>query len=129
MSIEVPVNDDIREYDSKAVGNFTTRQAGALAVFIIVELPIILLTNKILEQAVILPIVVTGFPIIAFGFWKPRGFNFEDYIRLKFNNISQLQARGYKNSNGLRELEKVCLKYELLEKNKKHKKRLISHEK
>lgn len=123
MSIEVTVNDDIREYESKTVANFTTRQAASLAVFVIVELPIILLMHNILGQALILPILITGFPIIAFGFWKPKGFNFEDYVILKFNNISQLQTRGYKNSNGLRELEKVCLKYELLEKKKKRKKR------
>lgn len=123
MSIEIQVNEDIREYESKTFINFTTREFWSLVTFGIIELPLFLLTRNFLGQAVILPIGITGIPIILYGFWKPYGFYFEEYARVKINNSLQLRERGYKNNNCIREIEKICHQYELHEKRVKKRKK------
>ncbi|MGM9531048.1 PrgI family protein [Intestinibacter sp.] len=122
ISIEVPVNEDIREYEPKDIGSFTIRQIISLILCIAVEAIIIILTHKVLGQAIIIPMLILGIPIIAQGFWKPLGFSFNEYIYIKFNNSFQLNARIYRNHNSLAELEEACIKYDL-EENKKRKRR------
>lgn len=122
MSIEIPVTEDIREYEPKELGPFTFRQALAVVFLIIVETIVIKLFYNFLEQAIIVPIVLTGFPIIAQGFWRPLGFSFKEYIAIKFNNRNQLNARMYKNNNVFEQMQVMCNAY-MIEKEKKQKKR------
>jgi len=129
MSIEIPINEDIREYENKFLGDYTIRQFGALFAFAIVELPLSILTYKILGPAFILLVGITGTPVILYGFWRPYGFNFEDYAKVKINNYFQASARIYKNNNSLRELEKICKRYELQERKKEKKLRFRRREK
>ena len=112
MSIEITVNEDIRDYEAKAFGNFTTRQAASLAALLVIEAPIYFLTHKFLGQATVLLLGIIGMPILGCGFWKPYGFRFEEYAKVILNNAFQLPIRSYRNNNGLRELEKICYRYE-----------------
>lgn len=131
MSIEIQVNEDIREYENKFLGDYTARQCGALAVFIAIELPLSILTYKFMGMgaAFILPVSITGTPIILYGFWKPHGFDFEEYVKVKINNYLQASARIYKNNNSLRELNKLCKSYEIQERKKEKKLRFRRREK
>lgn len=127
MSIEIPVTEDIREYEPKDIGPFTFKQALAVALVIIIEAIIIKLLYKPLGQAIIIPIVITAFPIIAQGFWKPLGgFSFKDYINIKFNNSNQLNTRSYRNNNNFKQIEDLCNMY-VASKSKKNKKRKRYH--
>ena len=123
MSIEIPVNADIREYEPKDLGPFTFKQALSIVLVVIIETIIIKLLYKLLGQAIAIPVIITAFPILAQGFWKPLGgFSFKDYVSLKFNNSNQLNARSYKNNNNFKQIENLCNMY-VADKSKKKKKR------
>lgn len=120
MSIEIQVNEDIREYEPKFAGSFTFPQCISLAVAGVTSIIEGVLMFKSLGQGIVIPICFTATPILAVGFWKPHGFDFQEYAKVKINNSMQLQSRGYKNNNPLRELEKICIQYEL-QNNRKEK--------
>lgn len=90
--ITVEMSDDIRKYENKTVGPFTTRQIVGIALGSVVALPIVMIvplqdiSNKILLFAVILipflacgfsrssggPIEVVAIRILYFYFFTPR---------------------------------------------------------
>lgn len=121
MSIEIQVNEDVRDYENKFLLDYTARQFGALFTFTVLELPLSVVTYKIIGPAFVVLVAITGIPIILYGFWKPQGFSFEDYAKTRFNNYFQASARSYKNNNSLRELDKICKKYEIQERKKRKK--------
>lgn len=123
MSIEVQVNEDIRSYENKFVGDYTARQCGAIAAFLAIEIPLSVITYKVMGMGAffIVPVAITGMPIMLYGFWKPLGFDPEDYIKEKINNYMQASSRMYKNNNPLRELDKICKRIESQERKKEKK--------
>ncbi|MDU3597537.1 PrgI family protein [Clostridium butyricum] len=113
MSIEVTVNEDIREYESKVLGNnFTIRQATSIGIALALDAFIVYLTYNHFGQAQLFILGIIDLPILVCGFINPGGFRFEEYARVVINNALQLPIRSYRNSNGLRELESICFKYE-----------------
>lgn len=73
--MEVPINQDIRKYKTKDIGNFSFKEAG----FIVIAIGAAFLTYKLNRsiEVAILPMML----ILIIGFFKPFGMTFIQFMR------------------------------------------------
>lgn len=124
--IEINIPRDIREYDSKLVGPFTTRQTvclvvGGIAAFV---------TYKLLGNTAFIGsdvrLFVSGLialPALLLGWLKPYGMKLEDFLKsVLVSNFFSPKKRLYKTENDCFEKRKP-----MTEKEKKQWRKNISH--
>ena len=80
--IEVQMTDDIRKYETKTIGPFTTRQLVCIIIAAIITIPIAALTDFEWDNKMLL-IVILSVPIVACGYVKMDGAYFE-VLALRF---------------------------------------------
>ncbi len=99
--IEIEVPKDIRKYEAKLVGAFTTRQVGCLAVAAVICVPIYFLLKDILPRDVVtLIIMILALPEVLLGWVKPYGMTFELFVRTAFiSNVLSPKKRKYVTTN------------------------------
>lgn len=85
--MEVPINQDIRKYKTKDIGNFSFKEAG----FIVIAIGAAFLTYKLNRsiEVAILPMML----ILIIGFFKPFGMTFIQFMRTVVRE--QLTPRTY----------------------------------
>lgn len=99
--IEIP--RDIRQYESKLIGPFTTRQT----IFIVIAAGVSILLFNLLRghasQDLLFGVCFfAASPAVLFGFYKPYGMTMERFIMTAFtSNILAPKNRLYKSENML----------------------------
>lgn len=73
--MEIKISQDIRKFKTKDVGNFTFKEAGFLAVGASLAFVAYKLSGSF--EVALAPMLV----VIVFGFFKPLGMSFTDFIR------------------------------------------------
>lgn len=74
--VEVEMSDDIRKYETKTAGPFTTRQLVFLVIAFIYALPIAIMVPIAIEYKILVAILLAT-PCILCGYVKMDGVNFE----------------------------------------------------
>lgn len=119
--IEIDIPKDIREYDSKLVGPFTTRQticlvAGGAVAFAVYSL------IKNIELPSDAQLIITGIfiiPFILFGWFKPYGMALEQFLKVALiSNFIAPAKRIYEVNNMYIEKKKRLTKKEKEKKKK-----------
>ena len=87
--IELEVPKDIRKYDAKLFGPFTTRQFICFVIICVVAAGLYFLLRDIVpegwEDAMYILIIAVNVPLILVGWWKPFGMPFEKFAMTAFN--------------------------------------------
>ena len=142
MAVNVQMSDDIRKYETKTVGPFTTRQLVCILIAFAYSIPIgILLPISISNK--ILVITFLAAPVILCGYVKMDGTNFETLvIRYIYTHFLTPPKRKYISPISFREqmtqqeerLKKERIKKmspekkkAFLEKEKKKKKKIVTY--
>lgn len=113
--IEVQMTDDIRKYETKALGPFTARQIICIIIAAIVVLPLIFLDIPWDNRMLIMLFVAV--PIVSCGYVKMDGMYFEVLVfRFLYYFFLTPKKRKVVRKNTFREWAK---EYEALEKKKK----------
>ena len=106
------MTDDIRKFEPKTIGPFTTRQVVCFLIAAIICVPIGLLTDLEWDNKILL-IVAMGVPIAACGYVKMDGAYFEVLaIRFLYAFFLTPKKRIYKRENQYRKLQKAIEKNE-----------------
>lgn len=110
--IEVQMTDDIRKFEPKTIGPFTTRQVICFLIAAVISIPIAFLTDLAIDNKIIL-VLVLGIPIAACGYVKMDGAYFEVLsIRLIYFWFLTPKKRIYKRNNRYKEYIKALEKKE-----------------
>lgn len=80
MSLQIPIQKDIGEYDEKIVGKLTLRTLCCLALGF--SAAVLHLGLKVDASAMTLPIMAAALPFWLVGFCKPYGLPFEKFVPL-----------------------------------------------
>lgn len=113
--IEIEIPKDLRDYEPKQLGPFTTRQAIGVGLATVTMLIGFFTLKNIFDNGlnVIIPMGLASI-FILFGYWKPYGMPFEKYV------ISQIvtviippKKRKYKIDNLYAQFDKELEKEEL----------------
>ena len=103
MAVDVEMTDDIRKYDTKSFGPFTTRQVVCIAVGLAYSIPIAILAPLSFSDSIVLMLALAAPAIIA-GYVKMNGCPFEVLvIRMAYWYFLTPRKRKYKAPNTYRE--------------------------
>lgn len=83
--IELEVPKDIRRYEAKLFGPFTTRQLICFAIAVAIAFGLYFVLGDILPRdATYLLIIIVCIPFLLCGWYKPYGMHFEQFVRVAF---------------------------------------------
>lgn len=104
--IKVIMTDDVRKYEIKTAGPFTTRQIICIALGFAYSIPIAMFVPMSWDNKILL-IAVLAMPVIIAGFIKMDGAKFEVLLlRILYLKILTPARRKYKSSNSFKEAMK-----------------------
>ena len=85
MSLQIPIQKDIGEYDEKIVGKLTLRTLCCLALGFSAAVAVAAVLHwglKVDVSAMTLPIMAAALPFWLAGFWRPHHMKFEKFVPL-----------------------------------------------
>ena len=99
--IEIEVPKDINKYEAKLISSFTTRQTACLAGGLLLAVPTFMFLKERMPTDVVSIIVcIILAPFICFGWIKPYGMKFEQFLRSAFiSNVLSPKVRKYVTIN------------------------------
>lgn len=100
MSLQIPIQKDIGEYDEKIVGKLTLRTLCCLALGFsaaVAVAAVIHLGFKVDVSAMTLPIMAAALPFWLAGFCKPYGLPFERFVPLLASHALNNQSLVYRS--------------------------------
>ena len=110
--IEVQMTDDIRKYETKTLGPFTTRQVICFIIAAVITIPIAALTDFEWDNKMLL-VLVLSVPIVACGYVKMDGAYFEILaLRLIYFFFLTPKKRKYVRKNTYKKLQEAVEKSE-----------------
>ncbi len=110
--IEVEMTDDIRKYETKSIGPFTTRQAVCLIIGVVLGAPLAILIPVDIVYKIVLFCVGAALPFIC-GFIKMDGAHAEVVlIRMAYKLFITPTKRKYKLENSFRKAMETMEKKE-----------------
>ncbi len=97
MSIEIKIPKEIKEYKERFVFGLTVRQCASAAAALCVCVPLYIFGKDALGGDVTgWLVMLAAAPILAFGFFRYNGLNFEDFLRLLYRQKwAEPQKRKY----------------------------------
>lgn len=112
--IEIEIPKDIKDYEPKLLGPFTTRQL----ICTVAVAGIMFVGYNVLKNVfdnglkIVIPLIICLLPILI-GWYKPYGMRFEKYLVSQFyTTIIPPKKRLYKVENKFEEFEKIIEKEE-----------------
>ncbi len=112
MAVEVEMSDDIRKYETKTIGPFTTRQAVCTGIALLYSIPIGVFAPVEIDNKILI-ILVVALPVILAGYIKMDGATFEILLlRLAYWKFLSPPKRKYKTPNTFHEAMKEMEKKE-----------------
>ena len=103
MAVEVEMNDDVRKYETKTFGPFTTRQMVCILIAMSYSIPIGIFAPLALDNKILL-IIVVALPVLLAGYIQIDGTTFEVLLlRILYWKILAPGRRRYKMHNTFRE--------------------------
>lgn len=112
--IEIEIPKDIKDYEPKLIGPFTTRQTICFAAIVLIMVVGYNVLKLFFDNGlkVIIPLVVSAIPM-AIGWYKPYGMRFEKYALSQFQTvILPPKKRLYKVDNIYDQFDKIIEKEE-----------------
>lgn len=100
MSLQIPIQKDIGEYEEKIVGKLTLRTLCCLALGFSAAVAVAALLHlglKVDVSAMTLPIMAAALPFWLAGFCKPYGMPFEKFVPLLASHALNRQALVYRS--------------------------------
>lgn len=100
MSLQIPIQKDIGEYDEKIVGKLTLRTLCCLALGFstaVAVAAVLHLGLKVDVSAMTLPIMAAALPFWLAGFCKPYGLPFERFVPLLASHALNNQVLVYRS--------------------------------
>lgn len=100
MSLQIPIQKDIGEYDEKIVGKLTLRTLCCLALGFSAAVAVAAVAHLGLKadvSAMTLPIMAAALPFWLAGFCKPYGLPFERFVPLLASHALNSQALVYRS--------------------------------
>lgn len=100
MSLQIPIQKDIGEYDEKIVGKLTLRTLCCLALGFSAALSVAAVLHlglKVDVSAMTLPIMAAALPFWLAGFCKPCGLPFERFVPLLASHALNSQVLVYRS--------------------------------
>lgn len=100
MSLQIPIQKDIGEYDEKIVGKLTLRTLCCLALGFSAAMAVAAVAHLGLKadvSAMTLPIMAAALPFWLAGFCKPYGLPFERFVPLLASHALNSQALVYRS--------------------------------
>lgn len=100
MSLQIPIQKDIGEYDEKIVGKLTLRTLCCLALGFsaaVAVAAVLHLGLKVNVSAMTLPIMAAALPFWLAGFCKPYGLPFEKFVPLLASHALNNQSLVYRS--------------------------------
>ena len=100
MSLQIPIQKDIGEYDEKIVGKLTLRTLCCLALGFsatVAVAAVLHLGLKVDVSAMTLPIMAAALPFWLAGFCKPYGLPFERFVPLLASHALNNQSLVYRS--------------------------------
>ncbi len=100
MSLQIPIQKDIGEYDEKIVGKLTLRTLCCLALGFSAAVAVAAVAHLGLKadvSAMTLPIMAAALPFWLAGFCKPYGLPFEKFVPLLASHALSNQALAYRS--------------------------------
>lgn len=100
MSLQIPIQKDIGEYDEKIVGKLTLRTLCCLALGFsaaVAVAAVLRLGLKVDVSAMTLPIMAAALPFWLAGFCKPYGLPFERFVPLLASHALNNQSLVYRS--------------------------------
>lgn len=100
MSLQIPIQKDIGEYEEKIVGKLTLRTLCCLALGFSAAVAVAALLHlglKVDVSAMTFPIMAAALPFWLAGFCKPYGMPFEKFVPLLASHTLNCQALVYRS--------------------------------
>lgn len=100
MSLQIPIQKDIGEYEEKIVGKLTLRTLCCLALGFSAAVAVAALLRlgfKVDVSAMTFPIMAAALPFWLAGFCKPYGMPFEKFVPLLASHALNGQALAYRS--------------------------------
>lgn len=100
MSLQIPIQKDIGEYDEKIVGKLTLRTLCCLALGFSAAVAVAAVLQwglKVDVSAMTLPIMAAALPFWLAGFCKPYGLPFERFVPLLASHALNNQSLVYRS--------------------------------
>ena len=100
MSLQIPIQKDIGEYDEKIVGKLTLRTLCCLALGFSAAVAVAAVAHLGLKadvSAMTLPIMAAALPFWLAGFCKPYGLPFEKFVPLLASHALNSQSLAYRS--------------------------------
>lgn len=120
--IEIPIPKEIKDYKPKYLFKLTFRQNVSVAIMLLINIPLYKYGKAYIDTELLSWIMILiSVPIIAIGFFKYNGMNFEEFL-LAFiqSEFIYPKKRVYKNENIYLGINEILAK-ESLEKKGKYK--------
>lgn len=112
--IEIEIPEDVKKYEAKLIGPFTTRQIICLIGAAISGIGVYFLTNRVLHletDAFIILLVLIAVPFALFGWIKPNEMKFEQYLyTIIRHSLLAPQHRVYKTENLYEQFDNLIAK-------------------
>lgn len=107
--LEVKIPQEIRKYEAKMVGPFTTRQAICVVCAALAGWLLFTAFRTSITKAVLIGIIMAvGFPAGLIGWWKPYGMPFEKFfVKILFSTLLSPAKRYFKSGETLKEIAKA----------------------
>jgi len=98
---QVQIPKDIQKYETKWIGPFNGRQCVCLIIALVIGIPLYFLVSSFLgSQAGIIAVIPVIILIFPFGWIKPYGLNFEQFLRIALvSNFIAPKNRLYKTKS------------------------------
>lgn len=100
MSLQIPIQKDIGEYDEKIVGKLTLRTLCCLALGFSAAVAVAALLHlglKVDVSAMTFPIMAAALPFWLAGFCRPYGMPFEKFVPLLASHALNCQSLVYRS--------------------------------
>ena len=99
--IELEVPKDIRRYEAKLFGPFTTRQLICFVIASVIAFGVYMLISSVIPTDVcFFLIIIIDAPVLLCGWFKPYGMPFEKFIKTAFaTTVLSPSARKYVTEN------------------------------
>lgn len=104
MSLQIPIQKDIGEYDEKIVGKLTLRTLCCLALGFSAAVAVAAVAHLGLNadvSAMTLPIMAAALPFWLAGFCKPYGLPFERFVPLLASHALNNQSLTYRSCTAI----------------------------